>query len=113
LTIEQVIDLLEKLRLYCKNSKTSTNTTGYLPSSKYPESGTSSSSNRPSGSTITSNEYFGINLGNTGYDVFKQLTTANVFEFRRLIQGPGVTLTQDATSITISVNVEGENVSDI
>jgi hypothetical protein len=101
LTIDQVFDLLEKLRLYCKNSTTSINTTGYLPSTKYPENGTSSG--RPSGNTNTNttNEYFGINLGNTGNGVFKQLID-NVFQFRRLVAGDNITLTQDADTITIT-----------
>jgi hypothetical protein len=101
LTIEQVFDLLEKLRLYCKNSTININTTGYLPSTKYPENGTSSG--RPSGNTNTNttNEYFGINLGNTGNGVFKQLID-NVFQFRRLVAGDNITLTQDANTITIT-----------
>jgi hypothetical protein len=101
LTIEQVFDLLEKLRLYCKNSTININTTGYLPSTKYPENGTSSG--RPSGNTNTNttNEYFGINLGNTGNGVFKQLID-NVFQFRRLVAGDNITLTQDADTITIT-----------
>ena len=105
LTIDQVFDLLEKLRLYCKNSNISINTTGYLPSSKYPEN---DNYVRPSNSTNTntSNEYFGINLGNIGLGVFKQLIN-NVFQFRRLVAGDNITLTEDDNTITITGQAGG------
>lgn len=105
LTIEQVFDLLEKLRLYCKNSNISINTTGYLPSSKYPEN---DNYVRPSNNTNTntSNEYFGINLGNLGLGVFKQLIN-NVFQFRRLVAGDNITLTEDDNTITITGQAGG------
>ena len=105
LTIEQVFDLLEKLRLYCKNSNISINTTGYLPSTKYPEN---DNYVRPSNNTNTntSNEYFGINLGNLGLGVFKQLIN-NVFQFRRLVAGDNITLTEDDNTITITGQAGG------
>ncbi len=105
LTIEQVFDLLEKLRLYCKNSNISINTTGYLPSTKYPEN---DNYVKPSNNTNTntSNEYFGINLGNIGLGVFKQLIN-NVFQFRRLVAGDNITLTEDDNTITITGQAGG------
>lgn len=107
LTIEQVFDLLEKLRLYCKNSNISINTTGYLPSSKYPENDNSGRpSNNTNTNTNTSNEYFGINLGNIGFGVFKQLIN-NVFQFRRLVAGDNITLTEDDNTITITGQAGG------